>query len=99
MTAHTESHAPETAHGHTDDGTDPKLQIAAALKFEPIEVQDFEIADKQAGQMMGKLLGALFCVLVVLMTGVNLWMIGRDATGKDPQNLTFGPTQHAPEHH
>jgi len=85
MTAHAETHAPEVAHASHSDGGDPRIQIAASLKFEPSEVHDFELADKAAGQMMGKLLAFLFCVLVTLMSGVNIWMIKHASTGTDPQ--------------
>jgi hypothetical protein len=95
MTA-AETHAPEAV---VDNSTvvDPRLQVAAALKFEPIELQDFELADKAAGQMMGKLLGVLFCVLVTLMSGVNIWMIKNHAKGNDPQApivVDSAPTEH-----
>jgi hypothetical protein len=85
MTAHAETHALETAHASHSDGGDPRLQAALALKFEPSELRDFDLADKAAGQMMGKLLAFLFCVLLFLMTGVNIWMIGNQAKGTDPQ--------------
>jgi hypothetical protein len=83
MTAHAETHAHEAVHAtHTGD---PRLDAAAALKFEPSELHDFELADKAAGQMMGKLLAFLFCVLLFLMTGVNVWMMKNAAQGTDPQ--------------
>ena len=85
MTAHAETHAPEKAHSNHGDGGDPRLQAALALKFEPSELHDFELADKAAGQMMGKLLAFLFCVLLFLMTGVNVWMISNKSQGNDPQ--------------
>ena len=85
MTAHAESHAPEVAHASHVDSTDPRIQLAASLKFEPSEIHDFDMADKAAGQMMGKLLAFLFCVLLFLMSGVNIWMIKNASTGTDPQ--------------
>lgn len=85
MTAHAETHAPEVSHDVHVDSSDPRLQLAASLKFEPSELHDFELADKAAGQMMGKLLAFLFCVLLTLMTGVNLWMIKNAAKTTDPQ--------------
>lgn len=85
MTAHAETHATEPVHASHSESDDPRIEAAKALKFEVSELRDFEMADKAAGQMMGKLLAFLFCVLVFLMTGVNVWMIGRDATGTDPQ--------------
>lgn len=85
MTAHAETHAPESAHNYEGVIEDPRIQAATALKFEPSEVRDFDLADKAAGQMMGKLLAFLFCVLLFLMTGVNIWMIKNKAQGTDPQ--------------
>ncbi len=85
MTAHAETHAVETAHTSYGEMEDPRIQAAVALKFEPSEVHDFEMADRAAGQMMGKLLAFLFCVLLFLMTGVNIWMINNKAKGIDPQ--------------
>lgn len=85
MTAHTETHAPEVAHASHTEGVDPRVALAASLKLEPSELHDFELADKAAGQMMGKLLAFLFCVLLFLMSGVNLWMIKNAAKGLDPQ--------------
>lgn len=96
MTAHAESHAHEHAHTDHGDGTDPRLQAALALKFEPIELHEFDMADKAAGQMMGKLLAFLFCVLLALMTGVNIWMIKNKASSTDPQ-APIGAA--AAEHH
>ena len=93
MTAHAETHAPEV--GHSSDGGDPRLQAAIALKFEPSELREFELADKAAGQMMGKLLAFLFCVLLTLMTGVNIWMMGNHSKSTDPQ----APIGVSAEHH
>jgi hypothetical protein len=102
MTAHAETHASESAHATHASSEDPRIEAAKALKFEVSELRDFEQADKAAGQMMGKLLAFLFCVLVFLMTGVNLWMVGRDATGTDPQGpVSAAKAGHAGEsaHH
>lgn len=85
MTAHAESHAPEVSHVSHVDSSDPRAQLAASLKFETSELHDFDMADRAAGQMMGKLLAFLFCVLLFLMTGVNIWMIKNAAKGTDPQ--------------
>ena len=85
MTAHAETHAPESAHVSHAGGGDPQLEAALALKFEPSELRDFALADKAAGQMMGKLLAFLFCVLLFLMIGVNVWMMKNAAKGTDPQ--------------
>jgi hypothetical protein len=85
MTVQAETHASESQHSSHAESADPRLEAAKALHFEVSELHDFEMADKAAGQMMGKLLAFLFCVLLFLMTGVNIWMVGRDATGKDPQ--------------
>jgi type IV secretory pathway TrbD component len=61
------------------------------------------MADKAAGQMMGKLLAVLFCVLLFLMTGVNIWMLTHASTIKDtdPQAFAYGNTagEHAAEGH
>ena len=105
MTAHAETHAPEV--GHSNDGGDPRLQAALALKFEPSELREFALADNAAGQMMGKLLAFLFCVLLTLMTGVNIWMIGNRSQSTDPQapvgvsaeHHTDGEHQAEPAHH
>ena len=83
MTAHAETHAPEVAHGSSLESADPRIQLAASLKFEPSELHDFELADKSAGQMMGKLLAFLFCVLLFLMSGVNVWMMSHASGLKD----------------
>lgn len=85
MTDHAESHATEAAHVGHIQGADPRLELAAALKFEPSEVYDFDMADRSAGQMMGKLLAFLFCVLLFLMVGVNIWMMRNASHGTDPQ--------------
>jgi len=95
MTAHAETHASSPEHSHHSDTADSRIEIAKALKFEASELHDFQMADKAAGQMMGKLLAFLFCVLLFLMTGVNIWMHGRDATGTDPQ----GPVGAAKANH
>jgi hypothetical protein len=88
MTAHPESHTHEDTTLHAD----PKLELAKSLKFEPSELVEFSNADKSAGQMMGKLLGFLFCVLLFLMTGVNIWMMSHssDINDKDPQAFAYG---------
>lgn len=83
MTAH--AHTDHVDAAHSSHGEDPRLAAALALKFEPAELHEFEMADKAAGQMMGKLLAFLFCVLLFLMTGVNIWMINNKAQGNDPQ--------------
>lgn len=85
MSDHVQIHSPEVVHASHMEGSDPRMQLAAALKFEPSELHDFDMADKAAGQMMGKLLAFLFCVLLFLMTGVNLWMAKNAAKGLDPQ--------------
>ena len=92
MTAHSESHTHEVTHDTLH--ADPRLEAAKALKFEPSELVDFGNADKAAGQMMGKLLGFLFCVLLFLMTGVNLWMMthSSDINDTDPQAFANGTT-------
>ena len=90
MTDHAATHTTEPVHFSHSGPEDPRIEAARALKFEASELRDFERADKAAGQMMGKLLAFLFCVLLFLMTGVNLWMIGRDATGTDPQGPVAG---------
>jgi hypothetical protein len=94
MTAHAETHAPAMTHAITS--SDPRIPLAAALKFEPSELKDFDKADKAAGQMMGKLLAFLFCVLLFLMTGVNLWMLNHSSTidDKDPQAFANGGDRH-----
>lgn len=100
MTAHAEHHAPETVVASHGDGVDPRLQAALALKFEPSELRDFDLADKAAGQMMGKLLAFLFCVLLFLMSGVNIWMISHKAKGTDPQApIGVETEQHAASGH
>ena len=85
MTAHAETSTAEVVHASHNDGADPRLLLAEKLKFEPSELHDFEVADRAAGQMMGKLLAFLFCVLLFLMSGVNIWMISHAAKGTDPQ--------------
>lgn len=102
MTAHAESHVATGVHTGEGNTNDERLQAALALKFEPSEVQDFEAADRAAGQMMGKLLAFLFCVLLFLMTGVNIWMMSNAAKGTDPQAELSGevtPNGAAPAHH
>ena len=92
MTAHAESHAPAVTHAAY--GADPRIPLATALKFEPSELREFDLADKAAGQMMGKLLAFLFCVLLFLMTGVNIWMLTHSSTidDTDPQAFVYGDT-------
>ena len=92
MTAHSESHAHSHEVTHTSLHADPRLELAKSLKFEPSELVDFTNADKSAGQMMGKLLGFLFCVLLFLMTGVNIWMLthSSDINDTDPQAFAYG---------
>ena len=99
MTAHSETHAHETA--SLNESGDPQLAVASALRFEPSELREFALADKAAGQMMGKLLAFLFCVLLFLMTGVNIWMISNAAKGTDPQAPVVVESVHATseEHH
>jgi hypothetical protein len=97
MTDHPESHSAAVAHGTSIAPDDPRLPLAAALKFEPSELHDFELADKAAGQMMGKLLAFLFCVLFFLMTGVNVWMRTHADHGTDPQAIGGVPA--VTEHH
>ena len=92
MTAHAEAHSPETAHAQFGDESEERLKAAAALKFEPSEVRDFEMADRAAGEMMGKLLAFLFCVLLFLMTGVNIWMMNHKSQGTDPQAPLTNPS-------
>ena len=89
MTAHADTHAPVTT--HAIHSADPRIALASSLKFEPSELHDFDMADKSAGQMMGKLLGALFCVLLFLMTGVNIWMLTHSSTinDTDPQAFVY----------
>ncbi len=94
MTAHAETHAPVTTHAISS--ADPRIALATALKFEPSELTDFDKADKAAGQMMGKLLAFLFCVLIFLMTGVNIWMLNHSSTidDKDPQAFVLEADSH-----
>lgn len=94
MTAHAETHAPAIT--YPIDSSDPRIPLATALKFEPSEVHDFDVADSAAGQMMGKLLAFLFFVLVFLMLGVNIWMINHSSSIKDqdPQAFTYGNDGH-----
>lgn len=89
MTVQAETHAP--AMTHAVNNADPRIPLATALKFEPSELHDFDVADSAAGKMMGKLLAFLFFVLVFLMTGVNIWMMTHASTieDKDPQAFTY----------
>jgi hypothetical protein len=84
MTAHVETHAFDVVPAVQSYEGDSRAQLAASLRFEPSELRDFEMADKAAGQMMGKLLTFLFCVLLFLMTGVNIWMGKNASSGTDP---------------
>ena len=100
MTAHAETQTPAVT--HAINSADPRIPLAAALKFEPSELHDFDMADSAAGQMMGKLLAFLFCVLLFLMTGVNLWMMTHSSTieDKDPQAFAYSQDEgHGAEGH
>lgn len=63
------------AHGHDAD--------LSALKFEKSELEDFVTEDQDCGRAIGKLLAATFCVLVVLMSGVAIWMTKHQSVGHD----------------
>ena len=97
MTAHAETHPTSVAPADHSYDADPRIALAMALKFEPSELRGFDMADKAAGQMMGKLLASLFCVLLFLMTGVNIWMASNAATTNDPQ--AFGAAVAPATHH
>lgn len=76
---------------HAINSADPRLALATALKFEPTELHEFDVADGVAGRMMGKLLAFLFCVLLFLMIGVNVWMLTHSSTinDTDPQAFVY----------
>ena len=93
------THAAEITHADHSHDVDPRVQLAASLKFEPSELRDFDMADKAAGQMMGKLLAFLFCVLLFLMAGVNIWMISHASTIEDKDPLVFGRAEATAVHH
>ena len=95
------THATEVPHADHSHDVDPRVQLATLLKFEPSEVRDFDLADKAAGQMMGKLLAFLFCILLSLMTGVNIWMISHASTinDTDPQAFVNAGAESASGHH
>ena len=93
------THATEVVHSDHAHGIDPRLEIAKSLKFEATELHDFGLADKAAGQMMGKLLAFLFCVLLFLMTGVNIWMLTHSSTIDDKDPQAFINDDAAASHH
>lgn len=92
MTGHFDSHAPLATHAGVLDESAERLQAAIALKFEPSELHEFEVSDRAAGAMMGQLLAFLFGVLLVLMLGVNVWMISNKSQGSDPQAPLTNPS-------
>lgn len=47
--------------------------------FEKDEIAQLEADDSHAGAVLGKLLGAFFVTLLLMMLGVNLWMRNKHA--------------------
>jgi hypothetical protein len=77
---------------HTDHGA--HAAPVADLKFEKVELQEFQDADRGAGQHIGILLAMLFCVLFFLMSGATLWTFFHQNGSDDPHAIPAA-TDHA----
>lgn len=71
------------AHGDSGHGS-AGHGVAADLKFEPSELVYFQSEDKEAGQVLGKLLAGIFMVLVVLMMTAASWGLSHRAETQNP---------------
>lgn len=78
--------AEHAGHGHAP--------AVADLKFEKVELEEFQDADRGAGQHIGILLALLFCVLFVLMSGATLWTYFHQNGSPDPHSVPAA-TDHA----
>uniref|UniRef100_A0A7C2K2B2 Uncharacterized protein n=1 Tax=Schlesneria paludicola TaxID=360056 RepID=A0A7C2K2B2_9PLAN len=78
---------PHAGHGaavadHPDSAV--HATTADALRFEKVELEEFQDADRGAGQHIGILLAFLFCVLLVLMSSATLWTYFHQSNSDDP---------------
>lgn len=55
-----------------------------SLRFEKSELNFFVTEDRDTGSNIGKLLALIFCVLVVLMSGVAWWTTSHEFASQDP---------------
>jgi hypothetical protein len=87
-------------HGHGDghehsavavSGGEHHAPPAPDLRFEKEELHFFEADDRGAGQHIGILLAFIFCILVVLMTGVTIWTTKYKSVGHDPHSIPSAP--------
>lgn len=77
MTDHAVVHgAPATLHAAPAPGE---------LRFEKRELESFVADDTHAGQAIGQLLAALFCVLLTLMVSATIWTVIHQNRSDDPQ--------------
>ena len=94
----THGEAAAVAHAAPDHSTP-----ISGLRFEKVELDDFVVEDRTAGQAIGKLLAAVFLISFVLMSGVCVWMVsGNTSLGHDPQTGIGANTDSddtTPEHH
>lgn len=95
-------HPTDSEHPTEQGGTavaDEHSHAASAngLRFEPQELESFIVDDTHAGVAIGRLLAALFCVLLALMVGATIWTARHANTSDDPYAVPAGASHDA--HH
>jgi hypothetical protein len=72
-------HAVQAPHDH-------ETQAAGGdgYRFEKSELEFFVVDDRDTGKKIGVLLACLFCILVVLMGSVAIWMNWNQFSSQDP---------------
>jgi hypothetical protein len=79
----------DTGHGtavaeHPEHAEQAHGPVPTEPRFEKVELEEFQDADRGAGQHIGILLAFLFCVLFVLMSGATLWTFYHQSSSPDP---------------
>jgi hypothetical protein len=70
-----------------DHSAEPHAATEDSLHFEKSELHDFVAADRSAGEHVGILLAAVFCISLVLLGGVTYWTANNQGQGHDPHTL------------
>lgn len=85
------AHATDSGHGHEGHAA-----VDHSMRFEKSELHEFVEADRSAGEHVGILLAAVFCISLVMMVCVTYWMTHNQAEGHDPH--TIQGLKEAPHH-
>ena len=94
MTTHADAaHSTHDAAALDHAATVP-VAVLDSLRFEKSELTEFSAADRTAGEHVGIMLALIFCVSLVLFSGVTTWMMYNQAEGHDPHAIAGANDEH-----